>query len=156
MALFKQYSGTVYDENNIPVNSFRYRGYIKQQNVWSDWYSSNNSRYSINLGDGEFLTQDGYVDNGSELLIQIETNETNVSNRKFCYTLFVINNQSTVVRDIQIKPIQKPTILDEHWDIFSGSDSNTKVDIDGVTVSLARLNDTVGIVTGKQIGRAHV
>lgn len=146
MALFKQYSGTVYDENNIPVNSFRYRGYIKQQNVWSDWYTSNNSRYSINLGDGEFLTQDGFVDNGSDLLIQIETNETIVSNKKFCYTLFVINNQSTVVRDVQIKPIQKPNILDNHWDIFSASDSNTKVDIEGVTVSLARVNDKVNIV----------
>lgn len=146
MALFKQYSGTVYDENDNAVSSFRYRGYLKQQNKWSDWYTSTNSRYNINLGDSMFLTQDGDVANGSNLILVFETTEPTVTNRRFCYTEIIVTPDSTNLRDIQIKPIQKVNILDNHWDLFSSSDSNQKITIDNVSVSIGRVNDTVSVL----------
>lgn len=146
MALFKQYSGTVYDEKDDVVPSFRYRGYLKQQNKWSDWYISNNSRYNINLGDSMFLTQDGEVNSGDNLILVFETLETTATNRKFCYTEIIVTAESTNLRDIQIRPIQKVDILESHWDLYSTSDSNNKIILDNVKVSLGRVNDTVTVI----------
>lgn len=143
MALFKQFSGSVYDELSNLVTNFRFRGYHRQKNIWSDWYYSGiESQYNINLGDASFLTQNGTVSIGDNILLIVETLDTVVTDRKFSMLETTITAEDTRVINIQIKSISYPKVQ-SLWYLSSTSELSNKILIDNKQVYLARVNDTV-------------
>lgn len=124
MALFVQFSGTVKDAVGVDVTNFRYRGYHKESNKWSEWYNSNGiAQYNLNLGDAAWLSQSGSSNNGDHVLIVIETLETNVLARSFAmFETIIIGTITTYLQPAQIKPIQHPTAK-TLWKLYSPIDN---------------------------------
>lgn len=126
MALYAQFSGTVKDASGSNVNNFRYRGYHKETNKWSDWYLSNGiAQYNINLGDASWLSQSGTINSGEHVLIVVETLESNPIERKFAmFETIIIGTISTYLQPVQIKANQ-PIVLKNKWKLQSPTDNFT-------------------------------
>lgn len=119
MALFKLFTGSVVDADTELVTEFRYRGYHKPTNKWSNWYPSNGeSQYNFNMGDAAWLSQTGNVNTGDSVLIVIETLETLPINRSFAMIEMVLTSNDTYVQDIQLRPCFQPNVK-SLWTLIS-------------------------------------
>lgn len=143
MSLFKQYSGNVYNENTQLISNFRFRGYHRQQNKWSDWYPSNGlTQYNINLGDAAFLSQDGAVIINDTILIIVETTEANPLERRFAMIETSVTSIDVRIIDVQLRPITPP-IVENRWKLTSPTDGDGKVTINSISMHRGRINENI-------------
>lgn len=147
MALFVQFSGSVKDASGNDVNNFRYRGYHKETNKWSDWYLSNNiPQYNINLGDSSWLSQSGTSNSGDHILLVIETLESNPVERYFSmFEMVLIGTISTYVQHAQVKKVQ-PLVLENKWKLYSPTDKYATEGLAtnyGVLIYTGRVNERI-------------
>lgn len=114
--LFIQFSGEARDIDNNSISNFRIKGYHQTTNTWSDWYYNNKGKYSLNMGDAQWLTQDGSVDNNDRVMLLAETLEDNIFSRRFCFIVITLDKtKSTYINNIQLLPNQKSDITGNYW-----------------------------------------
>jgi len=97
------------DENDNDIDCY-YQGYHIRTGTWNDVRYSENQQYSCNLGDGDWLTQDGEVFVDDIVLLcfwQNGDDRTGLKDR-LCYILVTITSDSTYINDIQLQPKTAP------------------------------------------------
>jgi len=150
MSLNKNFQGNMVDKDSASVAQVRGKGYHKQSNTWSDWYEFNDeTQYNINLGDSQFLGQDSSVNPGDDILIILETKETDPLDRQFCMYEVELDGSDTYVQDLQLMDCQAPNVVGL-WGLSSTVDGTTKftnADDSDVLTSIGRINDTISTST---------
>jgi hypothetical protein len=149
MALYKQISGNVVDENGDVLTDVNFKGYHVPTDTWSDVYNTSTlTQYNINLGDSLWLTQDGTVENNDEVLIFLETTEADPKDRRFGAFDLVLTSQDNYIRNVMLKPVQNPNV-ETLWSLSSVKEGTTSVviNIDSVDtdVLFARMNDVINV-----------
>jgi hypothetical protein len=146
MALFKQFSGEIFDKDGVPKTNVRFKGYHKPTNKWSTWYDSGTeSQYNINLGDAAWLTQDGTSLSGDIILIVLETTEVNPIDRQFVMFETSVTSVGTQVQDVQLKEIQPPNVTGL-WYLSSPTDGITTYNdpiVAGRKINIGRINEVI-------------
>ena len=129
MPLNITFAGDLYDENNNPLNNVRAWGWHKESNTWSGLYDfTGEAQYNMNLGDGQWLTQDGHVNNpGDTVLIKFETTEDNPLDRRFCLYEIQLDGNDVYTQDVQLIPCQPPNVS-WLWHLQSPTDGATTFD----------------------------
>lgn len=120
MALNITFSGNIYDSEGIQINdnSVRYQAYFKKVNAGSSSNKWNNSRiseygqYSLNLGDGDLLTQDGKASVGDKVIILFwrekkEVKESSVL-KEWCFVETTLNAAEVYLANIKLSKSIKP------------------------------------------------
>lgn len=110
MALNKTFTcNIIKDENDNDIDC-HYQGYHVRTGTWNDVRYSENNQYSCNLGDGDWLTQDGEVSNGDKVILafwQKDDTRSGVKDR-LCFIVITITGDSTYINDIALKPKTAP------------------------------------------------
>lgn len=114
------FTGKIYDENNQLVNECKYRGLFIKQNSsssnskFSDERISFQGEYNINLGDGQWLTQDGSAGSGDRVVlifwIPIQETHTSFNIVKYGFFEIVLTSDTTYIINSQIRPNICPNI----------------------------------------------
>ena len=123
LALNITFSGNIYDSNNNKINddSVKYQAYFKKvnssssPNKWNNERISEYGQYSLNLGDGDLLTQDGKVSNNDKLVILFwrekkEVKES-VSLSEWCFVETTLNGSEVYLTNIKLSKSIKPNNL---------------------------------------------
>ena len=123
VALNITFAGNIIDSENNPINddSVKYQAYFKKTNAGSSNNKWNNPRiseygqYSLNLGDGDLLTQDGKVSNNDKLIILFwrekkEVKES-VSLSEWCFVETTLNGSEVYLANIKLSKSIKPNNL---------------------------------------------
>ena len=96
----------MYDENGALING-TVEGFTSPQNKWSGAKASQLNEYTINVGDGDWLTNDGSIAENEVVLLKF------VSASGIAVISHTITNADIstrlVVQDVQLLPIQAPT-----------------------------------------------
>lgn len=110
-------TGKTYNENGIlcPGKQVRYFGILYNNTrtyVSNTRITEDDSSYNFNLGDPDFMGQDGVILNGYTVLIvawepQSESLSSTALNR-FCIYKFNIDGSDVYIADLQLIPAQKP------------------------------------------------
>ena len=115
MSLFTQFTGNVVDKDNTSLKAYRYKGYHKESDTWSKWYSSNNeTQYNFNLGDADWLTQTGVANKNDTIIIVAETLESNIVDRAYSFIVVKLTDDTTYINDIKLIKGTQPLVID-HW-----------------------------------------
>lgn len=101
MALNISLIGKVYDVNGVAIDA-TVDCFIYPQGVWNTAKPTELKEYTINLGDGDFLTQDGSVSVGDVVLVRVRSAEG------IAVAKIVLSSDDLYLQDIQVKPIQPP------------------------------------------------
>ena len=100
------FTGKMYDENGALING-TVEGFTSPQNKWSGAKASQLNEYTINVGDGDWLTNDGSIAENEVVLLKF------VSASGIAVISHTITNADIstrlVVQDVQLLPIQAPT-----------------------------------------------
>ena len=100
------FTGKMYDENGTLING-TVEGFTSPQNKWSGAKASQLNEYTINVGDGDWLTNDGSIAENEVVLLKF------VSASGIAVISHTITNADIstrlVVQDVQLLPIQAPT-----------------------------------------------
>ena len=100
------FTGKMYDENGALING-TVEGFTSPQNKWSGAKPSQLNEYTINVGDGDWLTNDGSIAENEVVLLKF------VSASGIAVISHTITNADIstrlVVQDVQLLPIQAPT-----------------------------------------------
>ena len=120
MALNITFAGNIIDSENNPINddSVKYQAYFKKTNAsssnnkWNNARTSEYGQYSLNLGDGDLLTQDGKVSNNDKLIILFwrekkEVKES-VSLSEWCFVETTLNGSEVYLANIKLSKGVKP------------------------------------------------
>ena len=100
-------TGNVYDED-ILTNCY-YDVYYARQNILVTNLQTELNQFNFNIGDSLHLTQNGDLKENDIILIRFNKSN-NIFNYqdKFCSTAFIYNNESLIVRNIQLKNLNLP------------------------------------------------
>lgn len=133
------FTGNVFDENLNLIDCY-YDVYYKRQNVLVTGLRTELNQYNFNVGDALHLTQNGDFKENDIVLIRFNTNSntTNYS-EKFCSIGVIYLNESIIIKDVQLKPIQFPEC---QFDEFVGSINNT------ITINVNKSLDNSWIFNG--------
>ena len=103
------FTGTVYNETGIKVDA-NVDGYTYPQSVWKGSTKATElQEYTINLGDGDWLTNDGNISAGEVVVIRVRGVDGIAA---YAHTITEEDLSSRlVVQDVQLKPIQPPTCM---------------------------------------------
>ena len=100
------FTGKMYDENGVLING-TVEGFTSPQNKWSGAKASQLNEYTINVGDGDWLTNDGSIAENEVVLLKF------VSDSGIAVISHTITNADIstrlVVQDVQLLPIQAPS-----------------------------------------------
>ena len=115
MALNKTFTcNIIKDENDNDIDCY-YQGYHVRTGTWNDVRYSENQQYNCNLGDGDWLTQDGEAQNGDIIILNFwvsddeDTKDTRTGLKdRLCSIIITLTGDSTYINDIQLKPKTKP------------------------------------------------
>lgn len=122
MALNITFTGNIYLADGTPVtdNSISYQAYFQKINATSSASKWNNpnvteyGQYSLNLGDGDFLTQDGGASANDKVIILFwkEKEENKASNtlKEWCLIETNLNGSELYISDIKLSEGIKPNI----------------------------------------------
>lgn len=105
MALNIGFSGKIYDTTNSLIDAYTY-GFISPQNKWSSSYTSQYETYSLNLGDGGWLTQTGTIQVGNNVILKFKS----IDGAKLGCFLTTLTSSALYIKNIQLKQIQNPTV----------------------------------------------
>lgn len=123
MALNITFAGNIIDSNNNAINdnSVKYQAYFKKTNTgssndkWNNARTSEYGQYSLNLGDGDLLTQDGKVSNNDKLIIlfwrEKEEVKESVSLSEWCFVETTLNGSEVYLANIKLSKGVKPNNL---------------------------------------------
>ncbi len=101
-------TGNVFDENENPIDSY-YDVYYKRQNILVSGLRTEFNQYNFNIGSVEHLTQNGDLKENDVILIRFNTLKDTLDNSsKFSSTAIIYLNESTIVKDVQLKEVQTP------------------------------------------------
>ena len=119
MSLSITFQGNIYNTDGIEfiTNEVKYQAYYHSdlnplKNRWSQIRLSDSGQYSIDLGDGDFLTQEGRIDSGDKVIICLWT--PNSSNRlstnlvEWSSLVFTLGEMETYIQDVQIRKASHP------------------------------------------------
>jgi len=111
MALNKTFTcNTIVDESGNAIEC-QYQGYHVRTGTWNTVRTSEFNQYSCNLGDGDWLTQTGEVFAGDVVILAfwVSTDATRAGIKdRLCFIAVTLNNDSTYVNDIKIRPKTLP------------------------------------------------
>ena len=123
MALNITFAGNIIDSENNPINddSVKYQAYFKKTNAsssnnkWNNARTSEYGQYSLNLGDGDLLTQDGKVSNNDKLIILFWREKKEVkesaSLSEWCFVETTLNGSEVYLANIKLSKSIKPNNL---------------------------------------------
>lgn len=121
MSLNIVFQGNIFDHEDNPIVS-HIQGLHVRTGLWSDIRTSENNQYNINLGDGNWLTQNGNVREGDVILLSFWT--TNVKTRigksdEFCILKIEYDeNQKIYINNIKLGLPPSPFLI---WDFEDSS-----------------------------------
>jgi len=147
MALTKSFNGNVVDEVGTAIDC-KVRGYHVEQNTFNDWGDTSSQFYSIDLGDGDWLTQNGSTVDTDSIILMFETTEPDPLDRKFAIYKFQMDGSDTYTQDIQLKPCMDP-IATTLWDLSSSVDGTTtfvNADDGDRETYIGRINDPITVL----------
>ncbi len=132
-------TGNVYDENSNLIDCY-YDVYYKRQNILVTGLKSELNQYNFNVGDSFHLTQNGDFKENDIILIRFNTSSNIFDySQKFSSISVIYNNESTIVKDVQLKNIQFPECK---FEIFEGTINNQ------ITINVDKSLDNSWIFNG--------
>lgn len=110
------FAGNIFDsiETQYPNNEVAYQALHIHNDIptWNDVHLSEHGQYNINLGDGDWLTQDGSQSINDKIIICFWTNNTSIRNdlnlTEWSYIEIDLNGSNTYLNDVQTMPHQNP------------------------------------------------
>ena len=151
MALNITFQGNMFDKDGIALTEVIAKGFHKESNSWTtvDYDFGVESQYNMNLGDSQWLGQDGTVNSGDTVLLVLETKELDPLDRQFVMYEIVLTTDSTYIQDVQLRDCQSPVITGL-WSLSSGidgTDTFANVADSNIITSIGRINDLVTTIT---------
>ena len=102
------FTGKMYNSAGQLVNG-TVEGYAYPQNKWSGVKTSQLNEYTINVGDGDWLTNDGTITAGEVVVLRFRSSD-GIATIAHTITSEDISTR-LVVQDVQVLPIQAPTCV---------------------------------------------
>ncbi len=115
------FTGDLFRSNNTPISSteIRYRGFFYQVNgsssssTWNNIKLSETGQYNINLGDGDWLTQDGIASPGDKVLLLFwipnSSYQDDVNLTEWCFIEHTLTSDSVYVQNVRLEVHHHPT-----------------------------------------------
>lgn len=144
MALNKTFTGSIIDKDGVGIAGIDVSAYHYESNVWKTTYNTGSeSQYSVNGGDGDWLTQTGSMSSGDTVLLKLETTEVDPLDRQFALLEVTMDSSDVYVNDIQLLNCQPPNVTGL-WSVSSAVDGDSTFDntaVGGlVTTYVGRIN----------------
>ena len=147
MSITKSFNGNVVDEAGNAIDC-RVKGLHVEQGVWSDWKDTTSQYYSRDLGDGDWLTQDGHTGQTDDIVLVFETMEAEPKDRKFAVYEFTMDGSDTYDVDVQLKACMDPLVAGL-WELSSPTDGNAtfvNADDGDKETYVGRINEAINAV----------
>jgi len=111
LALNKTFTcNTIFDEDDNAIECY-YQGYHVRTGTWNDVKYTEEQQYNCNLGDGDWLTQDGEVLNGDLVILNFWVSDEDTRSGlkdRMCSIIIEITSDNTYVNDVKLKPKTAP------------------------------------------------
>ena len=102
---------TIVDENAADINCY-YQAYHARSGTWNNVRFSEYNQYSFNLGDGDFLTQDGDARDGDLIVLVFWVSDSDSRSGlkdRFCIFNYVLDGTSTIILNPELRPKTTPS-----------------------------------------------